>query len=147
MVILNDENLIPFTSEQSREEAKKNGSKGGKKSGEARRRRRDLKNTMKMLLSMPITNNEMWNALAQMGVPPENIDNHTAIVVALMQEALNGDVKAFKEIRNLIGEDTDAERLKLSQKEMKLKESKLNDDTNDGKIVELIEGLKDDLHG
>lgn len=144
---MNDENLIPFTSEQSREEAKKNGSKGGKKSGEARRRRRDLKNTMKMLLSMPITNNEMWNALAQMGVPPENIDNHTAIVVALMQEALNGDVKAFKEIRNLIGEDTDAERLKLSQKEMKLKESKLNDDTNDGKIVELIEGLKDDLHG
>lgn len=144
---MNDKNLIPFTSEQSREEAKKNGSKGGKKSGEARRRRRDLKNTMKMLLSMPVANNEMWNALAQMGVPPENIDNHTAIVVALMQEALNGDVKAFKEIRNLIGEDTDTERLKLSQKEMKLKESKLNDDTNDGKIVELIEGLKDDLHG
>ena len=144
---MNDKNLIPFTSEQSREEAKKNGSKGGKKSGEARRRRRDLKNTMKMLLSMSVANNEMWNALAQMGVPPENIDNHTAIVVALMQEALNGDVKAFKEIRNLIGEDTDTERLKLSQKEMKLKESKLNDDTNDGKIVELIEGLKDDLHG
>lgn len=145
-MILNDKNLIPFTSEQSREEAKKNGSKGGKKSGEARRRRRDLKNTMKMLLSMPVADVEMWNALAQMGVPPENIDNHTAIVVALMQEALSGDVKAFKEIRSLLGEDTDNERLKLSQKEMKLKETKLSGDTSDGKIVELIEGLKDDLH-
>ena len=36
----NEQNLIPFTSNQSREEAKKNGAKGGKKSGEVRRKRK-----------------------------------------------------------------------------------------------------------
>lgn len=142
MVVLSENNLIVPSSE----EARINGRKGGKKSGEARRRKRDLKNTMKTLLSMPVTNNEIWNALSQMGVPPENIDNYTAVVVALMQEALSGNVKAFKEIRSILGEDTDNERLKLSQKEMKLKETKQNGDSSDGKIVELIEGLRDDLH-
>ena len=34
-----EDNLIPFTSEQNREESKKNGVKGGKASGEARRRK------------------------------------------------------------------------------------------------------------
>lgn len=139
---MSENNLIVPSSE----EARINGRKGGKKSGEARRRKRDLKNTMKTLLSMPVTNNEIWNALSKMGVPPENIDNYTAVVVALMQEALNGSVKAFKEIRSILGEDTDNERLKLSQKEMKLKEAKQNGDSSDGKIVELIEGLKNDLH-
>ena len=38
----NEENLIPFTSEQSREEAKRNGAKGGKKSGEVRRQRKAI---------------------------------------------------------------------------------------------------------
>ena len=38
-----DENLIPFTSDQSREEAKKNGAKGGRASGIARRRKADMR--------------------------------------------------------------------------------------------------------
>ena len=39
----NEQNLIPFTSDQSREEAKKNGQKGGIASGKARRERKLLK--------------------------------------------------------------------------------------------------------
>ena len=39
----NEQNLKPFTSEQSREEAKKNGSKGGINSGKARKRKADLR--------------------------------------------------------------------------------------------------------
>lgn len=39
----NEQNLKPFTSEQSREEAVKNGSKGGINSGKARKRKADLR--------------------------------------------------------------------------------------------------------
>lgn len=145
VVILNEKNLVPFT-ERSKSEARQLSSKGGKKSGETRRRKRDLKNTMKALLEMPVTDNNLWNSLSQMGVSPENINNHTAIAVALMREAMCGSVKAFKEIRNLLGEDNDAELLKLKKQELKLKEQKQDGADGDGRIFELIEGLKDDIH-
>ena len=49
----NEQNLIPFTSNQSREEAKKNGAKGGRKSGEVRRKRKAMKEQAELLLSLP----------------------------------------------------------------------------------------------
>ena len=52
----NEKNLVPFTSEQSREEAVKNGSKGGKKSGEVRRRKKSMKQVMEILLAMKTEN-------------------------------------------------------------------------------------------
>lgn len=42
-----EENLIPFTTEQSREEAKKNRRKGGIASGEARRAKKALETSQK----------------------------------------------------------------------------------------------------
>ena len=58
---MNEGNLIPFTSEQSREEAEKNGRKGGIKSGETRRRKSAMRTTMKQLLSLPVQDTETWN--------------------------------------------------------------------------------------
>lgn len=84
---MNDKNLIPF-SERTEEELREMRKNGGKKSGETRRRKRDLKNTMKALLEMPVADNNLWNSLSQMGVSPENINNHTAIAVALMRSAM-----------------------------------------------------------
>ena len=46
----NEQNLKPFTSEQSREEAVKNGRKGGVASGEARRERANLKKQLQVFL-------------------------------------------------------------------------------------------------
>ena len=46
----NEQNLRPFTSEQSREEAAKNGRKGGIASGEARRERANLKKQLQVFL-------------------------------------------------------------------------------------------------
>ena len=45
-----EDNLIPFTSEQNREEAAKNGRKGGIASGKARREKAIMKATLEMLL-------------------------------------------------------------------------------------------------
>jgi hypothetical protein len=46
----NEQNLTPFTSEQSREEAVKNGKKGGVNSGKARKRKADLRKMAQQVL-------------------------------------------------------------------------------------------------
>ena len=140
---MNESNLIPFTSEQSREEAEKNGRKGGKKSGEVRRRKRNLKAAMKSVLALPVNDIDRWNAISALGVDPVDIDNQTAIVCALMSKALAGDVAAFKEIRSLLGEDNEAERVKLQKKQLELAERKADggeDETPDDGFLEALNG-------
>lgn len=90
----NEQNLKPFTSEQSREEAKKNGKKGGIASGEARRKRKTLREELLLLLE---TNNY-----------------NEKISLAMIKEALKGDTKAFNTIRDTIGEKP-VEEVKVEQ--------------------------------
>ena len=97
----NEQNLIPFTSEQSREEAKKNGAKGGKASGEARRQRKAMKEQLDMLLSLPFKQIEQLNFIQELGINKEDIDNQMALLVALYGKALKGDVQAFNTIREV----------------------------------------------
>ena len=51
----NEQNLIPFTSDQDREKAKKNGRKGGIASGEARREKASLKKATEWLMSLDLS--------------------------------------------------------------------------------------------
>lgn len=97
----NEQNLIPFTSEQSREEAKKNGAKGGKKSGEVKRQRKAMKEQIEMLLSLPFKEIEKLDFIENLGIDKEEIDNQMALLVAMYGRALKGDVQAFKEIREV----------------------------------------------
>lgn len=103
----NERNLIPFTSNQSREEAKKNGAKGGKASGEAKRAKKKLKEYANTLLALPVTNTEMFNNMTALGIEIDDIDNKMLMVTALWIKACQGDVAAAKEIRSIIGEDND----------------------------------------
>ena len=137
---MNENNLIPIRTES---EAREKGRKGGRKSGEARRRKRNLKAAMKAVLSLPVQDTDKWNAISAIGVDPADIDNQTAIVCALMSSAMAGDVAAFKEIRSLLGEDNDAERVKLRKQELKLKEKKLDD--GDEEVPD--DGFLDALNG
>ncbi len=137
---MNEKNLIPFTTEQSREEAEKNGRKGGIKSGEARRRKRSLKAAMEMVLSLPVRDIDIWNMLSAMGIDPSDMDNQTAMVCALMRKAQGGDVAAEKEIRSIIGADTDAERLKLQKKQLALNEKTGKPENS----VTIVNDLKDE---
>lgn len=117
----NEQNLIP-NDKRSKSEVRKNSARGGKKSGEVRRQKKLLKECMLDLLSMPVTNTKEWNKLSKMGIDPEEIDNRALLTAALFRKAVEyGDVAAFKEIRNLIGEETG---------------------DCDGELNRLIEGLK-----
>lgn len=77
----NSENLKPV---QSKSEAREKGKKGGIKSGEARRARKTLKEELLLLLKSGNTQSK--------------------ISLALVQKAINGDIKAFEVIRDTIGE-------------------------------------------
>ena len=79
----NEQNLIPFnelTESQHREIA----SKGGKASVEAKRKRKTLKEELLLML--------------------EDEEVQKSVAVALIQEAQNGNVKAFGMLRDTIGE-------------------------------------------
>lgn len=62
---------------------------GGIASGEARRKKKTIRETLEMMLS---------------GKMPDGATRQDAIVVALMEKALSGDVRAFEAIRDSIGE-------------------------------------------
>lgn len=79
-------NLNPV---RSTEEARERGKKGGIASGEARRKKKTIRETLEMMLS---------------GKMPDGATRQDAIVVALMEKALSGDVRAFEAIRDSIGE-------------------------------------------
>lgn len=150
---MNEENLIPFTSEQSREEAVKNGSKGGKASGEARRKKKALKDCMKQLLALPVNNCEQWNDLAALGIAPEDIDNNMLVTVGLFRAAAGGDVKAYREMRHLIGDnetelDRKIKRAQLDKIKAETEEVKRRVEVDDSNSSEdcrhsLIEALRE----
>lgn len=101
----NEQNLIPFTSEQNREEAKKNGQKGGIKSGEVRRQRKAMKEQMEILLSLPFKQEKQLKFMKSLGIEEEEIDNQMALMVAMYAKALKGDVQAFNAIREVTQDD------------------------------------------
>lgn len=79
----NTQNLRPLNT-RSKEDQMKIRSKAGKRSGESRRKRKQLREELLALLSA--------------GNTQKNIS------LALIDQALNGNVKAFETIRDTIGE-------------------------------------------
>ena len=80
---MNDENLIPFN-QRTESEVRAIAANGGRKSGESRRARKTLKEELLLLLSEG--------------------DTQKSVSVALLQKAMDGDVKAFEVVRDTIGE-------------------------------------------
>lgn len=90
----NEQNLKPFTSDQSREKAVENGRKGGVASGEARRRKRDLRLALEMLLEKDFKDKN-----------GKEMTGTQAITAKLFEQAMKGNVKAFETIRATVGQD------------------------------------------
>lgn len=101
----NEQNLIPF-SERSESEARENGRKGGVESGKARRRKRALKDAVDLYLSLPVTDNRVYNKLARRGVDPDDIDNQMAMIYGLHARASIGDARAAKVLVDILGEQS-----------------------------------------
>ena len=79
----NEKNLIPLN-ERTKSQQREIASKGGKASAEAKRKRKTLKEELLLML--------------------EDEEVQKSVAVALIQEAQNGNVKAFGMLRDTIGE-------------------------------------------
>ena len=99
----NEQNLRPFTSDQSREEAAKNGRKGGIASGEAKRKKKTCAE-----IAMRVVNSELdpaSRAKVEKVTGPLGDDEDTLYAAALAQvvaKAVKGDLKAFRELQNVV---------------------------------------------
>ena len=99
----NIENLQPRT-ELSKEEAKEMGRKGGIASGKARREKKLIKDSIELLLDLPIKNSKIKQQLKELGIDEDEMNNQTAMVIAIYQKALKGDVQAFNTLRDSVGQ-------------------------------------------
>lgn len=96
-------NLIP-QSERTKEEQRKIAIKGGIASGKARRRKKLIKEQLELLLSLPLKDENAKKKLKQLGIDADNLDNQMAMIIAIWNKALKGDVQAFNSIRDSVGE-------------------------------------------
>ena len=99
----NIENLKPRT-ELSKEEAVEMGRKGGIASGKARKEKKLIKDSIELLLGLPIKSNKTKEQLRQLGIEEDEMNNQTAMVIAIYQKALKGDVSAFNTLRDSVGQ-------------------------------------------
>ena len=98
----NEQNLVPFTTNQSREEAVKNGRKGGKASGRARRRKADFRKTLNLLLTAEIDNEEWKPVLESLGI---ECTLESALLMAQIKEAMAGNTKAAYFVAQYAGQN------------------------------------------
>lgn len=106
-----ENNLKPFN-KLTEEEQRQIAVMGGKASGEARRRKRDIKDTLDLLLSKPFnykskSGKEIKKQLESFGIESDEIDNQTAMAYAMFMVVMSGGkgaVGAFNSIRDTLGE-------------------------------------------
>jgi hypothetical protein len=106
VVIMAKNEFSRMTPEQRRE----NGRKGGIKSGETKRKKKAMKETLEVLLSMPIKSGksadveDVKNFAALRG---KNISVSDAMLIAQIQKALKGDTQALAFLRDTSGQKPD----------------------------------------
>lgn len=109
---------------RSTDEVREIARKGGVNSGASRRRKRTMKSGAKMLMDMPASK-AITQKLKLLGIDEEDATYQMGVMVAMLQQALDGNVKAAQFIRELVGEDPKQEmqkkELKLRQDEFKYK--------------------------
>lgn len=109
---MNEGNLKPI---RSTEEARERGKKGGKASGVARRRKADFRKTLNMLLTAEIDEGEWRKTLQSVGA---DSTFEAAINMAMVREALSGNVKAYEAIAKYAGQ---SEKTDVDIREQKIR--------------------------
>ena len=92
----------------SPEEIREAGRKGGKASVEAKRRRKELKETLEILLNMSLDkrrkNVDIEKIQAFADLKGKNVTVDEAMMIKLVQKALSGDLNSISMVRDTIGE-------------------------------------------
>ena len=113
----NEQNLIPIN-KRTKSEQREYQSQGGKKSGEVRRKKKLMKETMNMLLSLDLPESEGKEKLKKMGIEDEDLNVQTAILAQQTQRAMNGNLDSAKFIKEV---SDDLGLIKTEDEEQKYK--------------------------
>lgn len=115
-----NDNLKPFSSAQDRKAARANGRAGGLASGEARRQRKAIREFLRDFLESPASP-ALSAKMAEYGITAADRSNMGALFLAVFLRAMNGDVKAARQVVEWAGLDPlqekkkEAERLRLAR--------------------------------
>ena len=83
------------------------GRKGGLAKREATRKRKEMRETLDILLNMPMKQGKTYSAedvKSFADLKGKNITIHQAMMICLVQKALKGDLSAIAMIRDTVGE-------------------------------------------
>ena len=95
----NEQNLIPFTSDQSHEEAVKNGRKGGIESGKSKRAKKTFKELVELYGKARLSPNAQLQ-LKELGFTDEDLIHDMAVVASQYDKAeAEGNTQAATWIR------------------------------------------------
>lgn len=97
----------PETQFKSGREAVENGKAGGIASGKARKEKKLLRDTLNDLLKMPLRDgvpDNLEKIASIAGLKGRNITMQETIMLAMLQKAAKGDVRAAEYIRDTIGQ-------------------------------------------
>ena len=118
----------------TKEQLSEAGKKGGKASVEARRRRKELKETLEILLNMSLDkrrkNVDIEKIQAFADLKGKNVTVDEAMMIKLVQKALSGDLNSISMVRDTIGEKP----TEKTQTELTLTQA----------LVEFVDGKSDD---
>lgn len=93
----NEENLIK-NNQRTPSELREITQKGGVASGRARRRKKLLKDTVNMLLALPMQEGKLDRLTDLKSIKDKNITVEEAMVLKQIQNAMKGDLRAFERI-------------------------------------------------
>lgn len=149
----NEQNLIP-NEKRTPSERRENARKAGIASGEARRKKKTMKQAMNLLLSLPVSDENM-TILEQLGIDSDDADNQMLVMVSMMQRAIKGNVSAAQFIVSVTGStamtETERAKINLEKKRFKLEEKQFAQEQNTGNdeiqskqdaITEIVEQLR-----
>lgn len=126
----NNENLMQYRG-STPEERRANASKAGKASGEARRRKANLRQTMNAILTSEVDIPEWTPVLEALGL---DHTLETVISAAMVREAMNGNVKAYMAIKDVLGQtsksETDLEEQEIRMEQLKADTERMRRDAS-----------------
>ena len=144
--IANEQNLKPFTSDQSREAAVKNGAKGGAKTAENKRRKKGIREAMQALLDTE------YHLKDKVTGEVKTMTGEEAIALGILNTAMNPKDKNWKAAvqyaLQLNGDDKSKTEQKLIKAQAKMLKAKADlltgaDTTTLDKLDSILSGMKE----
>ncbi|MGN1165085.1 MAG: hypothetical protein ACI4S2_01490 [Lachnospiraceae bacterium] len=139
------ENIKDANSNRTPEERRELAIKAGKASGKARRRTSNLRDTMNKLLTMKVEVDGLSDVLRADG---GESTYEEVITMAMIQQAMLGDVKAYKAIMQVVGQTNKSDAdLEEQKSKVELNRAKKDNLTGESETDEALEKLDAILKG